>query len=150
MAFDRHCWRALVGEVLWYSARDIPEFQTAPDTLCCLLAPDVYRQPDWPRERFVPIQQVHFGTRDLVFGGGFYRPEHAGWNDVGDVARLAAYLEAIHPEHWTVRDLDSLRDAANDEERADELEWVREWFPALQHLYRGAAEGGQIVVCEVL
>jgi hypothetical protein len=38
LPYDRHFWRALVGEVLLFAADDIPEFQTCADTLCCLLA----------------------------------------------------------------------------------------------------------------
>src|SRR4051812_32843763 len=39
LPFDRAFWRHLAGEILWYSATEIPEFETAPDSLCCLLAP---------------------------------------------------------------------------------------------------------------
>ena len=37
-----------------------------------------------------------------------------------------------------------------DAERAEELEYVREWFPALVELYRSAAACSHIVVCECL
>lgn len=150
LPFDRAFWRALVGEVLWYSADDIPEFQTAPETLCALLAPDCYRQGDRPRERFAPIEQVHFGARDLVFGGGFYRPDHAGFNDLDDVARLARYLASVDPGRWTVADLGGVAELADDEERAEELQFVREWLPALQDFYRLAHDQGQLIVCEIL
>src|SRR5947208_1149498 len=39
LSFDRAIWRALVGEVLLFAADDLPLLQTAPATLCCLLAP---------------------------------------------------------------------------------------------------------------
>src|SRR5262249_9154877 len=76
--FDRDFWRLLAGEVLLYGAASVPELLTAPDTLGHLLAPG---QED------SPIRQAHFGARDLIFGGGFYRPDAAGWNDADDVAR---------------------------------------------------------------
>src|SRR5262245_17315664 len=61
LPFDRDFWRLLVGEILLYRAAELPELETIPDTLCCLLAPDRYREGLVPRERFAPIQQVHFG-----------------------------------------------------------------------------------------
>lgn len=148
--FDRTLWRALVGEALWFAAAAIPELQTLPATLGCLLAPEQLGHEDVPRDRFVPIQQAHFGSRDLVFGGGFYRPDHAGWNDPADVARLADYLTGIDPARWTPADLQALPELADDAERGEELEFAREWFPALQQLYQQARQRGQIVVCETI
>jgi Domain of unknown function (DUF1877) len=150
LPFDRDFWRALAGELLWFSAADIPELQTAPDTLCALLAPDQVGQDPCPRDRFAPIQQAHYGARDLVFGGGYYRPEHAGYNDAADVARLAEYLAAVDPQRWTPAELAVLPDLADKEERAEELEYVRDWFPALRELYQQARAHDQIVVCELL
>src|SRR5262249_6032375 len=124
--------------------------ETIPETLCCLLAPERYRDGSVPRERFVAIQQVHFGTRDLAFGGGFYRPEHAGYNDLEDVRRLAEYLDCLQPEGWTVADLAELRGSADEEERADELAFAREWLPPLRELYRRIQLRRQILVCELL
>ncbi len=149
LTFDRTFWRALVGEVLLFTAADMPEFQVNEDTLACLLAPDHYRQQVVvEREQLAPIQQAHRGSRDLTFGGAVYRPEHAGYNDRADVARLADYLGSIQPENWTVADLADLRGVADEEERADELAFAREWFPALVDLYRGAQLNGQVVVHE--
>lgn len=148
--FSPASWRALVGEVLLYGAAEVPEIQIAPDTLCCLLAPDKYLANWVPREQFAPIQQAHHGSRDLVFGTGYYRPEHAGYNDSDDVTRLARYLQAVNPDQWTLISLALLRDVQDDEERADELEFAREWFPVLSELYQRAEERKQIVVCEVL
>src|SRR5262249_50982793 len=129
LPFDRDTWRLLVGEILLYGAREIPEIQTAPETLTCLLAPNSSPPGEGVRSRFPPIQQAHFGTRNLVFGGGYYRPEHAGWNDLGNVARLVDYLVAVDPDRWAVQDLLFLREMKDDEERADELAFAREWFP---------------------
>jgi hypothetical protein len=148
LPFDRDFWRHLVGEVLWYSAAEIPEFESAPDSLCCLLAPERYLEKTRIRERFAPIEQAHYGARDLIFGGACYRPDHAGYNDTPDVQRLAEYLDALDPQAWTVAGLALLEDVASDEDRAEELEFVRDWFPALRDLYRGALQRGQIVVCE--
>src|SRR6266545_282958 len=40
LPFDREFWTHLAGELLWYGAAEIPEIETAPETLCCLLAPE--------------------------------------------------------------------------------------------------------------
>jgi hypothetical protein len=150
LPFDRAIWRLLAGEVLLYGARDCPEIVTAPETLACLLARPQYLECSVPRAQFAPIYQAHYGARDLVFGGGFYRPDQAGLNDLTDVARLAAYLDAIDPGQWSVVDLAALGGPADDEERQEELELARDWFPALQQLYRRAAEEKQVIVCELL
>jgi hypothetical protein len=147
LPFDREFWHHLAGELLWYGAKEIPEIETAPDTLCCLLAPDRYRDRSGGRERFAPIEQVHFGARDVLFGGGFYRPEHAGYNDSSDVSRLADYLHSLDPEEWTTAQLADLE--GEEEDRADELEFVREWFPALRDLY-DRARADRVIFCEIL
>src|SRR5262249_51214591 len=147
--FDRDVWRALVGEVLLFGAAEVPEIQTATETLCCLLAPDRYRNGPAPRECLAPIEQAHFGSRDLVFGGGWYRPDHAGWNDLGDVARLAQYLGPIQPARWTVADLTGLRDVEATD-LAEELDYAREWFEPLRAMYHQATAAAQIMVCELL
>ncbi len=146
--FDRDLWRLLVGEVLVYAAAAIPDIATAPDTLCHLLAPE--QDELVARPQFAPIQQVHFGARDLVFGGGYYRPEAAGYNRSDDVARLADYLAAIDPGQWTTADLNGLREFTDEADRADELEFARELLPALRELYREAQRAGQSVICERL
>src|SRR5262249_22272129 len=146
----RHSWRCLVGEILMIGAVEVPEIETAPDSLCCILAPDRYCEEFTARERFAPIQQVHFGTRDLLFGSAFYRPDYAGWNDRADMERLARYLGDIYPESWRVSDLFSHRDLADDRERAEELEYVRDWFPALRELYQHAADKDRILICETI
>jgi hypothetical protein len=149
LPFDRHLWRALASELLWYTASDLPTVRTAPDTLCCLLAPERYREGAVPRERFAPIQQAHLGSRDLVFGGGYYRPDDAGYNDAADVRRLADYLAGVDPTAWTVDQLTELPDL-DDEGRQDELEYARQRFAELREVYGNAAASGRVVVCEVL
>jgi hypothetical protein len=146
LAFDRTFWRALVGEMLLFGAAEIPEFQHNAETLCCLLAPQNHRQNIAERERLAPIQQAHRGSRDLTFGAAVYRPEHAGYNHAADVARLADYLGSVRPDNWTTADIADL--IANDEDRADELAFAREWFPALVDLYRRARDNAQVLVIE--
>lgn len=147
LPFDRAFWRALAGECLWYGAAAIPELETAPETLSALLGGV---PSEGPRDSWPSIQQVHWGARDLVFGGGFYRPEQAGYNNPADVARLRDYLAAVDPARWNTEDLRSVPSLADEDDRREELDFVREWFPALRDLYRGAAAQGQVVVCEVL
>lgn len=146
--FDRSSWRLLAGEVLLFAASEIPEFQSNAETLCCLLAPGLSRHGEVVRERFAPIQQALWGSRDATFGPAVYRPDHAGYNDPDDVARLAAYLTAIQPQLWTVGDLLPLSELADDEERADELAFVREWFPVLVELYQRAQAHERVVIIE--
>jgi hypothetical protein len=146
LPFDRGFWRLLAGEVLLVAAADIPEFQTAPDTLCRLLAPGWDSSADLPRQRRPPVLQAHQGSRDLTFGAATYRPEFAGCNNVADVARLAAYLASVRPEEWTTAPLADL--PGDEEDRADELAFAREWFPVLRDLYWGARERGQVLVIE--
>jgi hypothetical protein len=150
LTFDRHFWNLLVSELLLYSAAEIPEIQVAPETLCWLLAPEMYERTPVPRACFASIQQVHFGTRELRFGTRCYRAEQAGYNDTEDVARLSLYLSAQSPEQWTVADLAGLREITDGQEREEELEFTREWFPALVELYQRAAARRQIIVCEIL
>ena len=148
LPFHRDFWRGLVAEVLLYTAIEIPELQTCEDSLCLLLAPDHCRADVVGRERLAPIQQAHRGTRDLTFGGAVYRPEHAGYNNVGDVSRLAEYLSGLQPDAWRADDLIGLPDAETEEEREQELGFAREWFPALVDLFRRARERGWVVVHE--
>src|SRR2546421_9293219 len=69
LPFDRPYWRTLVGELLMVSAVDIPELETAPQTLAWILE----RRPlaDTRRD-FLPIEQAHFGSRDLRFGTAYH------------------------------------------------------------------------------
>jgi hypothetical protein len=146
--FDRASWRHLVSEVLLFAAAEIPEFPSNAETLCCLLAPEHYRHPAMVREGFAAIEQVLRGSRDVTFGAAVYRPDRAGYNAADDVARLAAYLAAVEPERWSVEDLRPLGDLADDEERADELVFVREWFPVLVELYQRTQAERRILIIE--
>ena len=87
------------------------------------------------RSQFTPIQQAHFGSRDLTFGARHLSSRVRRLQQRRRRARLADYLASVRPESWTVADLDALRDM-DLEDRADELEFAREWFPALVEMYR--------------
>jgi hypothetical protein len=150
LPFDRAVWRHLAGEALWLGAAEIPELQTTPEALCCLLGVDPVVDFSSARGRLAPILQVHYGSRDVVFGTAWYRPGEAGLNDAADVARLADYLAGLDSRPWTADALAALPGLADEDDRAEELELVREWLPALQELYRQARERGQVVVCEVV
>jgi hypothetical protein len=134
--------------VLLFAAAEIPEFPSNAETLCCLLAPESVRQETTARAQFAPIQQALLGSRDVSFGAAVYRPEQAGYNDPDDVARLAAYLAALEPERWTADNLQLLPDLESDEERADELAFVREWFPVLVDVYQRAQAEQQVLIIE--
>jgi hypothetical protein len=142
LSFDRAFWRALAGELLLFGAAEIPEFQTCEETLVRLLAPRY--DPSKPRTELPPVVQAHHGSRDLTFGAAVYRPEHAGYNDRTDVARIADYLIAVHPEQWTAANLIGM----NVEDADDEIEFAREWFPVLADLFRRVRDGGRVLVHE--
>jgi hypothetical protein len=148
LSFDRHCWQALVGEILVFAAAEIPELQVAPALLRRLLAPERGGPDEVPREQFAPIDQAHFGSRYLCFGRRIYRAEHAGYNDSRDVARLNLYLDSQDPARWSLSELMSAQGAENIDDLKEELEFARDWFPSLQEIYRAAHRLGQVVVCE--
>ena len=142
LSYDPHVWRAVVGEVLIFAAEDLPLLRLSPATLCCLL----------PAPAGDPannsMRQVLHGSRDLVFAGGCYRPDFAGFNDTDSVARLTAYLEAIDPAQWRPDDLAALPEFADEDERTDEIAFVRENWPDLVEVYRRSHRERCIVVCE--
>jgi hypothetical protein len=148
LSFAREFWQRLVGELLVFACEDMPLVQTAPATLCCLLAPKEFGIGDVPRSEFAPIQQVHYGSRDLRIGGAFYRPDHAGYNAEDDVARLLRYLDGIDPSAWHESMLCPMVEFASRDEREEELAFVRDWWPALVEIYRSALIEHQVIVCE--
>jgi hypothetical protein len=149
LSFDRDRWRLLVGEVLFTCAAEIPEFQTAPETLACLVGVNGPGEGPVPREMSPPIWQAHHGSHDLVLGR-FYRPEHAGFNNAEDVRRLAGYLAGIDPDRWRADDLRALPEMDEEEDRQDELAFARQCLVALREMYDPAARRGQVIVCEVI
>ena len=74
----------------------------------------------------------------------WYWPDHAGYSDPDDVNRLADYLGGIDEKRWTTLDLGG----SPEDDRNDELEFLRESFPAFREMYRRARTQGQIVICE--
>jgi hypothetical protein len=148
LPFDRDLWRLLVGEVLLYAALDVPELQTAPETLAQLVGGPEQQPNDTPREHWPLTWQAHLGSQELLFGT-FFRPEHAGFNGVADVRRLAADLDGIDPAIWTAS---VLRDLAGPdaEDQEDELAFARDCFADLRGLYQRAAAAGQVIVAEWL
>ncbi len=145
--FDRSYWRQLAGEILLFAAVEIPEFPHVAETLYCLLAPREHGDDRPPREHSSPIRQALRGSRDVSFGGAIYRPDHAGYNDSEDVARLAEYLQGVQPDLWTPEDLSPMREVEVDD-RADELAFAREWFPELAAFYRRMDEERRVAVIE--
>jgi hypothetical protein len=148
LPFDRTFWHHLVGEVLWYGAIDIPEVQTAEKAWACLLA-QLGAPLAGQRVGMPAIMKVLHGSRDLIFGGGFYRPEAAGWNDVADVLRLAQYLGSVDVTAWRPEGLAPLVELSP-EDRREELADAQAWFPALLALYRQAAADRRVIVGESL
>jgi len=65
------------------------------------------------------------------------------------VQRLAGYLASVDLSRWQFSDLAQLRDIPEDE-RAEELELAREWFPALRDLFRRADDAKQVIIHEIL
>lgn len=148
--FDPRYWPALVGEMLLYAAVEIPELQTSPDSLACLLESPDRRIRSLDRATHSLIHQVHFGAADLVIGGRIYRPDKVGINDSRRVAELGQYLAAQDPASWCADDLKSLPELATEADRVDELAFVREWFPSLQDLYEQARLRERLIICEEL
>jgi hypothetical protein len=150
LPFDRAIWRHLAGEVLWLAAAEIPQIETTPEALFCLLGVGPAPCGGLDRSRRAPIWQAHYGSRDLAFGTAFYRPGDAGYNDVDDVTCLADYLGALDPGPWTADALAALPGLGDEAERTEELELVKEWLPALQDLYQHARLRRRVIVCEVV
>jgi hypothetical protein len=149
MPFDRSLWRGLVSEVLLYGAKQIPEVPDVFDGLARLLNCQVQGDASNSREQFDPLQQIQHGSRDLCFGGGYYRPEHAGYNSLEDVARLTAYLDSIRTDTWKVSDLDETPGLDAEDAHA-ELEYAGQGFKVVCDLYHQAQVDKHIVVCEDL
>jgi hypothetical protein len=146
--FDRNIWRALVGEVLLYSAAEAPELPNVFASLRCLLTGKTEAESD--RQAFTPIDQIELGSRDLIFGGGFYRPDQAGLNDRQDVARLSEYLNSINLESSSASALEAAPEMTSEEEREGELEFIRQEFPNLRQIYDRALGNRQVIACEKL
>jgi hypothetical protein len=150
LSFDRACWQLLVGEMLLFAAADIPEIQTAPETLFFLLDGDSVGQDAMAREHWSAIRQAHYGAQDLRFGAKVYRQDSAGYNDLEEVARLADYLTNLDPAGWTSAGLRTLPGISEEEDRDEELEFARDCLFDLTGIYQAAHKDNQLVVCEIL
>jgi hypothetical protein len=134
LSFDRSVWRALVGELLIVTAHEIPEFAAPLEPLALILAPGSPEAEQLDRASAPPIRQALHGSRDLTIGRVPYRPEHTGFNDAGDVARIAGYLESIDPAALSFPDgptSSGMSDGGRDEELLD----AREALAFLRDLY---------------
>ena len=100
------------------------------------------------REAFAPIHQALLGASDLAFGPAYYRPDRAGYSGRAHVARLADYLGSVEPSQWSAAALARIPSLITVEDREEELEYLRDWFGALQRLYQKARERDRVVVCE--
>ena len=66
LSFNRDAWRALVGEVLLFTAVEIPEFQSCEETLALLLAPE---------QEGKDITERRISAADPSGAPGFARPD---------------------------------------------------------------------------
>ena len=146
--YDRTLWHALIGECLIFGADALPRIPCMIDALACLLAPHRLGADLVDHAAFTPIEQIYYGSRDLRFAGGWHRPDHVGWNDADDIARLTSYLLAIDSEKWSAEALTPLTVLPNAAEREEELAYVRDWWPPLVEMYAQAQAAGQIIVAE--
>jgi len=146
LPYDRTRWHALVGECLIYGAETMPRLAVAPDALCCLLAPERLGADPAMTAARSPIEQLHFGTRELRFGGGRHRPDHIGWNDAADVERLLMYARTVDPQSWSASELAPLHELIDEAE--EEVAHVRDWWPPLVEMYEQAHAAKQVIVCE--
>jgi hypothetical protein len=146
LLFDRNLWRALAGELILFAACEAPEIPRHVNSLRTLLAPSA--SEDVPRSDRPAIHQALDGSRDLSFGSALYRPLYTGYNNTGDVARLADYLASIRPEEWSIANLPALAGLETEEERTEEVAFAREWLAVLAALYRRSADAGRVIVLE--
>jgi hypothetical protein len=145
LRFDRLYWNQLAGEIILFGAREIPEVYSDMESLCELVECGAAGQTPRSRDLFRPIEQAHWGSRDLAFGRKVYRPEHAGLNLVSDVHRLAEYLDQTDPTRWAVR-----TGAADAAEWEDMCASARQSLAELQSLYERARTRGQLIIHETL
>lgn len=141
--FQRQTWTTVVGELLVLAAEDVPRIEIEPLALCGVVC-----GADWQersRSDFHPIHQIFLGSQDLRFGAAFYRPLHAGWNDLTDVSRLLFFLESMDPATWRLEAKDT---SMGELEKQEELEYLQQGWADLVKLYRKAHHHGWMVVAE--
>jgi hypothetical protein len=133
--FERDTWRMIIGEVLLTAAAEVPEIPDVERTVAGLLGDDL------------PIRQAYHGKHGLCFGGGWYRPDHAGYNNPSDVQHLAEYLVSVDPDVWRLPDAVGDGHVCGDG-RHQEFAFVRQAFKKLVAMYCRAGTGSQVIICE--
>lgn len=144
--FRRDLWHAVAGEFLVLAAHEVPRLEIDAASLLHLLTGQA--DADLPRADFSPIHQVLLGSRELRFGPAFYRPSQAGWNDGDDVLRLRSWLEAVDPAAWRPETLEGAPHLRTEQDRSEELDFLRDGWPALVDLYRRAERSACVVIGE--
>ena len=142
--FRHDLWRIFFAEALISNAIEMPQIETPLCTYAKLLGQELSED----RTTFVPIQRAVLGGRELTAGGGFYRPDAAGWNDSTDVEWLDTWLTQVNTSNWSELSLDMSAEPGDG--RSDELQFALEWFPDLCGLYRRAHDIAAVVVTEEL
>lgn len=146
LSFDQARWHALVDECLIFGADAMPQVPCLVRETLCLLAPDRLDATLTDRAAASFVEQVYYGSRDLRLGGAWHRPEHVGWNDILDIHRLGVFLHSVDPATWSAEALAKL--GGDDQDRMEELAYVRDWWPALVEMYDRAHVERQVIVCE--
>jgi hypothetical protein len=144
LPFDRSLWSALVGELLLFGAAEMPEVPNIFASLRCLLGCATHLT----RANFSPVEQMELGSSDVMIGGSYYRPEQAGLNNEYDAKRLADYLDTLKPAGWSPSAFEGMPELPSIEDREEELAFIRQELPNLQHIYARARDRGQVIVCE--
>ena len=126
-----------------------------------------YHAEKWPIATIARQLGVHHGTvrRVLVQSGvaevwvpmmmaGVLNNPRRLTNAFGNwataIARLAGALVSLDLEAWSADALAGLPGLDEDEDRADELAFVREWFPALVEMFEGARAKGCVIIHETM
>ena len=130
---DAFFWSSLVGEILLYTALEIPYLEVDSELLLATNGE--------------PMKEVLFGSRPIQMGR-IYRRDQAGWSLPEDLTRFATFLNEVHPEDWHLPS--EFRSDLSEEDREDDLEMSREWYPNLREMVLKAAEKQQILVSEWL
>src|SRR5262249_54491630 len=134
LTYEARTWQGLVGELLVAGAEETPRLSVDPRVLCSIHGCAAERR----RPGLTPVQQALYGAKEVDFGVGVYRPEHAGLNDADDVRRLTAYLELVDPATWAcpaIVDAEDFGDA--------QASW-----PQLVSMYQAARRRERLVICE--
>lgn len=144
--FDYAGWKILVGEALALGAAEIPIVPEILPALKHLMRTSLHEN----RECFSPVQQIELGTREIRLGGVAYRPDFSGVNQETDIERLESFLVSFDAEAWKPDDLFGMPGLEDEDQRHDELEYLRQEHPHLTAILTRAKSNHQIIVCEYL